>query len=65
MRVVALKEHECFCCGKPIKKGDECSASFVDPSDPQKAEFEVIYTCSKCIDEETCRTRIRGRGATS
>ncbi|MEM4703688.1 MAG: hypothetical protein QXJ02_01265 [Candidatus Bathyarchaeia archaeon] len=65
MKITALKEHECFCCGKTIKKGEECFASFVNPSDAQKNEFDVIYTCSKCIAEESCRTRIERRSATS
>ncbi len=65
MKIVALKERECFCCGKTIGKGDACFASFVNSPDPQKVEFEVIYTCSDCIEKEKCRIRIRGRGAAS
>ena len=63
MKVTALKEHKCYCCGAVISKGEECFALFVNPSDPIKSEFDVIYTCSKCIEEEACRVRIGRRGA--
>ncbi|MEM3577016.1 MAG: hypothetical protein QXX51_00975 [Candidatus Bathyarchaeia archaeon] len=63
MKVTALKEHKCFCCGAPIKRGEECFAFFVNPSDPSKSEFDVIYTCIKCSDEERCKIRIKRREA--
>ncbi|MEM3458703.1 MAG: hypothetical protein QXN36_03645 [Candidatus Bathyarchaeia archaeon] len=65
MKVVALKEHKCFCCGASISKGEECFAFIVNPSDPEKNEFDVIYTCSKCSGEEACRIRIKRKGAAS
>jgi len=64
MKVKALKERKCYCCGETIAKGDECFAFVVNPSDPQKTEFDVIYTCSKCSDEDACRVRIKRKGAT-
>jgi len=62
MKVVALKEHKCHCCGATIGKGEECFAFFVNPSDPEKNEFDIVYTCSKCSEEEACRIRIRRKG---
>ena len=59
MKVTALKEHTCYCCGATIKKDEICFAFIVNPMDPQKNEFDVVYTCSKCVDEETCRVRIK------
>lgn len=64
MKVVALKKHKCYCCGAMISKGEECLAFIVNPSDPEKSEFDVVYTCSKCTEEEACRIRIRRKGAT-
>ncbi|MDH7563449.1 MAG: hypothetical protein QHH24_00995 [Candidatus Bathyarchaeota archaeon] len=61
MKVVALREHECYCCGGTIKKGEECFALFVYSSEPKNREYDVIYTCSKCINEETCKTKIGKR----
>lgn len=63
MKVVALKEHKCYCCGGTIQKGKECLAFIVNPSDPKKSEFDVIYTCLQCADEESCKVRIRRKGA--
>jgi hypothetical protein len=65
MKVKALKEHKCFCCGATIKRGEECFAFFVNPSDPSKNEFEVIYTCIKCSDEDKCKIRIKRREASA
>jgi len=62
MKVVALKEHKCFCCDAVIGKGEECFAFFVNPSDPKKNEFDVVYTCLKCSEEEACKVRIRRKG---
>jgi hypothetical protein len=59
MEIIALKEHTCYCCGATIKKGEACFAFIVNPKDPQKKEFDAVYTCSKCVDEETCRVRIK------
>jgi hypothetical protein len=33
----------------------------VNPSNPSKSEFDVIYTCIKCSEEEKCRIRIKRR----
>jgi hypothetical protein len=63
MKVIALKEHKCYCCGEAINKGEECFAFIVNPSDPEKSEFDVVYTCLKCVEEEACRIRIRRKGA--
>jgi len=63
MKVIALKEHQCTCCGAVIGKSEECFAFIVNPADAKKNEFDVVYTCSKCVEEEACRIRIRGRGA--
>ncbi|MEM3696703.1 MAG: hypothetical protein QXQ94_04265 [Candidatus Bathyarchaeia archaeon] len=63
MKIVALKEHTCYCCGETIKKGEECIALFVNPSNPAKNEFDVIYTCLKCFGEEACKIRIEKRKA--
>lgn len=63
MKVKALKDHECFCCGKMIKKGEFCFAFMISPENPEKNEFDVVYTCLKCSEEETCQVRIRHKGA--
>jgi hypothetical protein len=63
MKVIALKEHACYCCGTAIAKGEACFAVFVNPSDPKSNEFDVFYTCSKCINEESCKVRMKGKGA--
>jgi len=65
MKVVALKGHKCCCCGAIINKGEKCFAFFVNPKDPNKNEFDVVYTCSKCAEEEACRTIIERKGATA
>lgn len=65
MKIVALKDHKCFCCGSVINKGKECFAFIVNPSDPEKSEFDVIYTCSKCSEQEACKIRIKRKGAIS
>jgi len=65
MKVVALTEHKCFCCGALISKGDECFVFIVNPSDPEKSEFDVLYTCSKCSGEEACRIRIKRKDVVS
>jgi len=62
MKVVALKERRCYCCGGTIPKGEECFAFIVNPADPEKNEFDVIYTCLKCADEEACKVSIRRKG---
>jgi hypothetical protein len=59
MKVIALKEHKCYCCGETISKSEECFAFIVNPSDPEKNEFDTVYTCSKCAGEEACKVRIR------
>jgi hypothetical protein len=63
MKVIALKEHRCYCCRETINKGEECFAFIVSPTDPTKNEFDVIYTCTKCVDEEACRRRITQKSA--
>jgi len=65
MKVKALKEHTCFCCGEAIKKGEVCFAFIVNPENPEKSEFDVIYTCLRCSGEETCQIRVRQKGATA
>lgn len=62
MKVAALKEHKCYCCGGKISKGEECFAFIVNPAEPSKNEFDTLYTCSKCVEEEACRTRIKRKG---
>ncbi|MEM3580511.1 MAG: hypothetical protein QXH40_06535 [Candidatus Bathyarchaeia archaeon] len=62
MKITALKEHKCFCCGGVIKKGEECFVFIVNPENPTKSEFDVIYTCAKCAEEEACRRRIKQKG---
>jgi hypothetical protein len=63
MKVTALKKHTCYCCGQTIKKGEACFAFIVNPKNPTKNEFDAVYTCSKCVDEETCRVRIKKKSA--
>ncbi|MCS7114807.1 MAG: hypothetical protein RMJ15_09410 [Nitrososphaerota archaeon] len=63
MKVKALKDHECFCCGETIRKGAICFAFMVKPEKPDKNEFDVVYTCLKYSEEEACRVRIRQKGA--
>ena len=58
MKVKALSNHKCYCCGKTIEKGEECIIYFVPSSDPSQREFDTIYTCLKCAEEESCRVRI-------
>ncbi|MCX8171475.1 MAG: hypothetical protein N3E47_05855 [Candidatus Bathyarchaeota archaeon] len=58
---MALKKHKCYCCGRVIRKGDSCFVFIVAPLNPEKSEFEVIYTCLNCLNEESCVTRIRER----
>lgn len=62
MKIKALKNHRCYCCGSVIKRGEECFAFIVAPPDPEKSEFEVIYTCLNCLNEESCVVKIRARG---
>lgn len=62
MKIAALRNHRCYCCGSPINKGEECFAFIVTPSNPQKNEFDVIYTCSRCVNEEACKVKINARG---
>ncbi|MEM2988104.1 MAG: hypothetical protein QXK26_03585 [Candidatus Bathyarchaeia archaeon] len=62
MKVTALKGHKCFCCGGAIKKGEECFVFIVNPENPSESEFDVIYTCAKCAEEEACRRRIKQKG---
>ncbi|MEM1544485.1 MAG: hypothetical protein QW795_07365 [Candidatus Bathyarchaeia archaeon] len=62
MKIIALRNHKCYCCGKMIRKGDNCFAFMVTPLNPEKDEFEVIYTCLDCLDKESCVIRIRERG---
>ncbi|MEM2027518.1 MAG: hypothetical protein QXW55_03160 [Candidatus Bathyarchaeia archaeon] len=50
--------------GRIIRKGDECFAFMVPPLNPEKNEFEVIYTCLNCLNEESCVIKIRERGGT-
>ncbi|MEM3725928.1 MAG: hypothetical protein QXK98_03585 [Candidatus Bathyarchaeia archaeon] len=64
MKVIALKEHRCYCCGDVINKGEECLAFIVNPANPEKNEFDVIYTCATCAEEEACRRRIKQKGVT-
>jgi hypothetical protein len=64
MKVTAIKEHKCFCCGETIRKGEVCFAFIVNPENPDKSEFDVVYTCLKC-SEETCQIRIRQKGVTA
>jgi len=65
MKVIALKEHTCFCCGGTIKKGEVCFAFIVNPENPEKSEFDVIYTCLRCSGEESCQIRVRRKDATA
>jgi hypothetical protein len=65
MKVTALRGHKCYCCGLTIKKGEVCFSFIVNPKNPEKNEFDVVYTCSKCVDEETCMVRIKRKGATA
>jgi hypothetical protein len=58
MKITALKNHRCYCCGSIIKKGDECFAFIVAPFNPQENEFDVIYTCLRCIGEEACKVKL-------
>lgn len=62
MKITALNDHKCYCCGSTIKRGEECFAFMIAPRDSEKSEFDVIYTCLKCLDEESCRVRIKERG---
>lgn len=62
MKITALKNHKCYCCGSTIKKGEECFVFIVTPLDPQENEFDVIYTCLKCVDEEACKIKVSRRG---
>ncbi|MEM0216263.1 MAG: hypothetical protein QXT06_05330 [Candidatus Bathyarchaeia archaeon] len=61
MKVKALTEHVCYCCGGIIKKGEDCIAFLVSPENPERAEFDVIYTCLKCSLEESCQIKVRKR----
>jgi len=63
MKVIALEEHTCYCCGVTIKKDEVCFVFVANPRDPRENEFDAVYTCSKCVDEETCRVRIKKKGA--
>jgi len=65
VKIVARKDHKCYCCGATIPNGDQCFALFVNPSNTSVEEFDVIYTCSKCVGQDSCKTRIRRRGETS
>jgi hypothetical protein len=65
MKITTLNKHTCYCCGLTIKKGEVCFAFMVNPKNPEKNEFDVIYTCSKCVDEETCRVIIKKKGAST
>lgn len=64
MKITALKEHKCFCCGGIIKKGELCLAFIVSPENPEESEFDVIYTCLNCSEEETCQIKIRQKSVT-
>lgn len=65
MKVTALEEHTCYCCGETIEKEEICFAFIVNSRDPRKNEFDVVYTCSKCVDKENCQVRIKKKGANS
>ncbi|MEM2913257.1 MAG: hypothetical protein QXR06_02805 [Candidatus Bathyarchaeia archaeon] len=62
MKIIALRNHRCYCCGSIVNKGEECFAFIVTPSNPQENEFDVIYTCLRCVNEETCKVKINARG---
>ncbi|MEM2341394.1 MAG: hypothetical protein QXX94_04355 [Candidatus Bathyarchaeia archaeon] len=64
MKIRALKDHKCYCCGTVIRKGDECFAFLVAPLNPDKSEFDIIYTCLNCLNEDSCIIKIRERGGT-
>lgn len=63
MKIMALKERKCYCCGASIGRGETCFAFIVNPEDPKKSEFDVSYTCLKCAEQESCRVKIKSRGA--
>jgi len=42
-----------------------CFAFIVNPENPEKSEFDVIYTCLRCSGEEACQIRVRQKGVTA
>jgi len=62
MKIRALKNHRCYCCGRIIERGNECFVFLVAPFNPEKSEFEVIYICLDCLNKESCIIKIRERG---
>ncbi|MBC7129779.1 hypothetical protein H5T51_00975 [Candidatus Bathyarchaeota archaeon] len=63
MRVKAITDHVCYCCGGAIKKGEECIAFIVSPENPDKAEFDIIYICLRCSVDKSCQVKVRKRSA--
>jgi len=61
VKVTALEEHECYCCGEKISRGEECFVFVVDSADPEKSEFDVIRVCSKCFLKKKLVKYVRAR----
>lgn len=55
MRITAIEDHKCSCCGNTIKKGTDCYIWFNYPEDRTKTEYEVLYECIECTEKQKCR----------
>lgn len=56
MKIKALIDHKCSCCGDNIKKDNDCYVYLGYPTN-DKEEFTTYYECVECTEKELRHTR--------